>query len=584
MLMTGDATAAPTDALERIARLVPRDAHVVLFVDDRAAFTRRARRTDLIEAFDTVDGSLLDDCLQALEPQVRALVPLPILAEASWLFTRGSGPVALAVDGFVTTERGAEPDYLVLADAHGLTGLAATLRFLANDAKRDDAFEALEAFDLPFELDEDVDVAFTSHRGLDLIEVDDEVEGHHFAVCQVGDLVIAGKTATKVREAADRALDDSVASLAQNRRFQTFWRNAGGANGSLFCFVDLRRVRQSSGAFTVGNWAVRAALDGPFADVDGIAASLRAVGSSFECEAFLEQRSAITSDSIRKPASQFRDRSGEPRAFGFHERLGARVAFVDAKLSTATEAARALYAYGLTTGAIQLPNIVMPNPSSILGEFGDELAPLLGGEFAVAQLAQDSGGEFLPRMAFALEVKDMNALRALFERRVRRFIPPGILLRELDDINDGYECVLAGGNVFSRPAVALRGRFMVGASSAAALRDVLRYAEAPLGGSSEFLEAHDRLDVAADAVSTRWTYVHPRHFVESFSAWVALVHRWPDVLDRSGEDEDVVDSVREILEVVTEWVDDPDLGDALHGSLLRFEEFDGGVRVRFVGP
>lgn len=578
------ASAAPTDALGRVARLVPRDAHVVLFVDDRAAFTRRARRTDLIEAFDTVDGSLLDDCFQALEPQMRALVPLRVLAESSWLFTRGSGPVALAVDGFTTTERGAEPDYLVIADAHGLTGLAATLRFLATDSKRDDAFEALEAFDLPFELDEDVDVAFTSHRGLDLVEVDDEVEGHHFALCQVGDLVLAGRTVAKVREAADRALDESFASLAQNRRFQSFWRNVGGANGALFAFVDLRRVRQSSGAFTTGNWLVRSALDGPLADVDGLAASLRAVGSSFECEAFLERRSAISSEAIRKPPSQFQRGEDQPRAFEFHERLGSHVAFVDAGLATATEAARTLYTYGMVTGSIQLPNIVPPNAANILGELGDELAPLLGGEFAVAQLAQESGGEFLPRMAFVLEVKDLNAMRALIERRVRRFLPPGILLRELDDINEGYECVLAGGNVFSRPAVALRGKFLVGASSAAALRDVLRHAEQPLGDSSEFLEAIDRLDVPADAVSTGWTYVHPRHFVESFSAWVAIVHRWPDLLDRSGEDEDVVDSVRAILDVATEWIDDPDLSDALHGSLLRFDERDGGIHVRFVGP
>lgn len=578
------AHASPADALARVTRLVPRDAHVVLFVEDRAAFTRRIARTDLSKAFQTTDDALREEFLDALAPQTRALLPIAVLAEASWLFQRGSGPVALAVDGFVTTDRGIEPDYVIVADASGLTGLASTLRFLANDAKRDDAFEALESFELPFDVDEDARVAFTIHRGLDLIELDDEVEGHHFALCQVGDLVIAGRTAAKVRDAADRALDESFASLAQNRRFQTFWRNVGGANGALFCFVDLRRVRQAIGAFASGNWLVRAALDGPLQEVDGIATSLRAVGATFECETFLEHRSEISSDTVRKPPSQTKVRAGQPRAFRFHERIGERVAFVDARIATAADAGRSLYELGLATGTVQLPNMVPPSPANVLGEFGEALAPLVGGEFAVAQLAQESGGEFLPRIEFALEVTDMDALRDLLERRLNKYMVPGILLRPLDGVNDGYECVLAGNTVFARPALALRGGFLIGASSTAALRDVLRQSDQPLGGSRDFLEAVDRLDQAVDEPSTRWIYVHPRHFVESFSAWIAIVHRWPDRLDRAGEDEDVVDSVRSVLEVVTEWADDPDLCDALHGSLVRFDEFDGGVRVRFVGP
>lgn len=579
---TPPADASPSDALARVARLVPRDAHVVVFVDDRAAFVRRADRTDLCEAFHTLGDSMIDDFVTAIEPQLRALVPVSVLAESSWLFRRGSGPVALAVDGFVTTERGQEPDYVVVMDARGLTGLASTFRSLATDSKRDDALEALEAYELPFDVDDDVNVAFTSYRGLELVEVDDEVEGHHFALCQVGDIVIGGRTATKVREAADRALDDSFASLAQNRRFQTFWRNAGGANGALFGFVDVRRIRQSIGAFATGNWLVRAGLDGPLRDVDGFAAGLRAVGKTFECEMYLEQRPQIVGDSNRAHTATVR--ADVPRVFRFHERLGERVAYVDARIATPAEAGRELFDLGVSTGALQLPNLIPPNPSSVLGKLGDDLVDLVGGEFAVAQIAQESGGEFLPRMCFALEVKDTDRLRDVFEDRMNIFMLPGVLLRPLDDVNDGYECVLAGNNLFARPAIALRGNYLIGASSSAALRDVLRRAAEPLGESGEFLEAIDRLDADADAPSTRWVYVHPRHFVESFSSWVALVHRWPDLLDRSGEDEEVVESIRAALETVTEWVDDPDVCDALHGAMLRFDSQDGGTHVRFVGP
>jgi hypothetical protein len=574
----------PTDALARVSRLLPRDTHVLLFVEDRAAFARRVARTDVLRAFDTVGDSSLEEALDALKPQFRALLPIEVVAGASWLFARGDGPVALGVDGFVKTERGFEPDYVVIADAHGLNGLASTLRFLATDSKRDDALDALETFDLPFELDDDVRVAFTSHRGLELLEIDDEIEGHHFALCQVGDILIAGRSVAKVRDAADCALDDSYASLAQNRRFQTFWRNVGGENGALFCFLDVRRVRQSIAAFAIGNWMVRAALEGPFGNADGFAASLRAVGTSFECHAFIEHSATITSAGSRDANSRTASAAQQPQAFKFSARIGQRIAAVDARIATAGEAGLALFEFGVTTGAMQLPNLVPPKPDELLGPLGPKLAPLVGGEFAIAQLAQDNGGEFLPRLVFALEVKDMDRVRDLFEANSNRFMLPGVLLRELSEINDGYEFVIANNTVFARPAVALRGDFLIGAPSIAALRDVLDDAEHPLGSAPEFLEALDRLDVNVDAPSTRWIYVHPEHFVESSSTWYALLHRWPDLLDRAGEDEEVVDSMRELFGVLVEWVDDPDVAESFHGTLLRFDEFDGGTHVRFVGP
>ncbi len=551
-------------AAARLAALVSRDTKTFVWVSDRAAFLRRLRRTDIVQALSRADAAEFCGRLGEFASGLSLFLPPAVLDAAPAVLGRGEGALALSVEGFLLEKGQPRPDVLFLAEADGFEGVVEAIA--SAGAGESAAGAALDGFVLPFAVASAPPPVRLQHRGVSLVDFR-TASGQRIVLAEHQGLLIGGQSVERVTKAIDRSLRQTLGSLEDSGRFVEAWRQVEPEPGSVFCYANLRHLRQEETPLLVRHGWARSLVIEQLRECDGVALTLRGVGGRFQARAFLEES-----------AARLRERQDDPqpnRPFTCLPFLPRRSPGCLALWLRGGEAAAFLAGLNRFAGGSMRPEALRERFATLLGaNLGGALAASAGGEFALFQPGDALAGD-PSRLAFLLEASDPPGLSRVLADVAGAHGPKKVKRTDLDG-HACYEVFVPGNGLLSQPAFTVSGRWLVGAVNAYVLRSTLRRLEEDedhgIEAKGGWLACFDDLDHDLSDPA-RMLFV-----LESGYASQSLL--WALMLMDSAADAELL----ELGSFAVAMFDDPDVRDALEGLLLRAEVVPGGLRVEFVGP
>ncbi|MBI4880650.1 MAG: hypothetical protein HY812_13480 [Planctomycetes bacterium] len=555
-------------AAARLAAFVSRDTKTFVWVSDRAAFLRRLRRTDIVQALSWASTAQFRRELGQFMSGLSLFLPPAVLDAAPLVLAHGEGALALSVEGFLLEKGQPRPDVLFVAEASGFEGLVEAIAALG--AGESTAQDALARFSLPFAVAADPPPARLLHRGVSLVDFR-TAGGHRIVLAEHQGLLVGGRTAERVTKAIDRSLRRALGSLEDSGRFAEAWRQVEPEPGSVFCYANLRHLRQEEAPLLVRHGWARSLVIEQLRDYDGIALALRCVGDRFQVRAFLEEG-----------ATRLRERQDDPQPNRPFTCLAALPRETSGCLSLwrrAEEAAALLAGLNRLAGGSLPPDALRERFAALLGaDLGGALAASAGGEFALFQQVDERPGP--SGLAFLLEIADPQGVSRVLADVADAHGPRKVKRTDLDG-HACYEVFLRENGLLFAPAFATCGRWLVGAENAYVLRSVLRRLEKGQGpglqAAGSWLACFDDLDRGPEEPARVLLHLQTRRALLQYLPQARmLIH---SAADQQGDQEHLPLATGTIT-VLT----DPDVQDALEGLLLRAEVVPGGLRVEIVGP
>lgn len=551
----------------RLLSLLSRDARMLLWVGDREACLRRMRATPLVDVLSRLaPPELLASACTGLS-HASIVLPPGVIAALPWALGIGRGEMALSVEGFVLRDGVPRPDMLWVADA---SGFEAIVDGIINAARRGAPIDPGVSARLPFALAAEPPPSVRRHRDVDIGEIT-TVGGARLALAHAGHLVFGARSAELIEKAIDRRSDPAWGALDDSGRLQLAWRSVSPRPGDLLGHVNLRRLRQEQTLVGLGEGTLTTSLAEQLAEFDAVTFALRGVGDGFAGRLFLEdaRRRSVEPGPLMRPAAAFR----------FPSRLHGEACAVFASRMSARQAAARLLelaplAGGTKTRAVLEAALDPLGGARLLAELVDPL----DGELVLLQAGGVVAGEVVPRVAFLMETCGAERVRrwfdALVDRSQRR------VLRRLSLGADiAWELRLPGNAYLSAPCFALVDDWLIGASSAMALRDVLQAlaSDAPaLDRRPEYFAPFDRLDLDPRAPCLAVGFVDSAGLVRSLGPWLSWHY---DVMVAQGTPNAVLDAIRDVIVLC----DDPEVQEICSGFGYQARAVDGGVLIEAAG-
>ncbi|MFG0319580.1 MAG: hypothetical protein ACF8XB_20075 [Planctomycetota bacterium JB042] len=546
----------------RLASFVSRDARLFLRVDDRHAFLRRARRTDISRALAGPQATFARESLLRLTSDLTLFLPPVVIDAVPAILGRGEGEVALSVEGF-TLERGEPyPDVLLLADLSGFEGVVSRLRAAAHGAM--DVRSVVSEFALPFDAVERPDLLM--HRGIDLVRLTTSA-GAPIVLAEHRGLLLGAGRPEPIRAAIDRMDDPHFGALADDPAFARCWNELDPAPGSLFAYSNLRLLRREEAFLRAEEIVLRELFVRDLDDYDALALHVRGVGDQFELRGWLDvgkgkgpARPLFGGDApFRAP----RVVDGEVTASLSFRLDGVRIGRLLAALNPALGGL--LDADRLATRFDEIVNI----------RERIELASLLGGEVMLLHTRNMVGR--IPTTLVLVETRDPAALRQLLDRIAER--SPQV---QATDAPAGrtWSLSLRLNMHLSRPAFGVVDRWLVGGANAVALHALRQGAaagEERLARTEAYLAPFDRLDLGVDGPRTTTLFLDTPHLGPVASVWLQ------SVAPRVRVAADAMETAEFLNDLLQLW-DDPEVHEALHGTVAVTRSRPAGVRIDAVGP
>ncbi len=546
----------------RLASFVSRDARLFLRVDDRHAFLRRARRTDIARALAGAQATFARESLLRLTSDLTLFLPPVVIDAVPAILGRGDGEVALSVEGF-TLERGEpRPDVLLLADLSGFEGIVSRLRAAAHGAM--DARDVVREFALPFEAAERPDLLL--HRGIDLVRVTTG-SGATIVLAEHRGLLLGAGRAEPIRAALDRMDDPHFGTLADDPAFARCWNELDPAPGSLFAYSNLRLLRREEAFLRAEEIVLRELFVHDLDDYDALALHVRGVGDQFELRGWLD---------TGKGKSPTRPLFGGDAPFEAPRIVDGKVTASLSFRLDGVRVGRLLAALNPTLGGL----LDAERLAARFDEIVDireriELASLLGGEVMLLHTRNVVGR--IPTTLVLIETRDPVALRRLLDRIAAR----APLVRGTDaPAGRTWTLSLRLNMHLSRPAFGVVDRWLVGGANAVALHALRQSAaegDERLTRTESYLAPFDRLDLDVEAPRTTTLFLDTPHLGPVASVWLQ------SVAPRVQVAADAMETAEFLNDLLQLW-DDPEVHEALHGTVAVTRSRPAGVRIDAVGP
>lgn len=560
VVLVADAAAAP--GRSRLASFVSRDARMFLRVDDQDAFLRRARRTDIARALAGDEAAFARESLLRLTSDLSLFLPPEILDAVPAVLSRGEGEIALSVEGFALDGGRLRADVLFLADLSGFDGIVSRLRAAAHGAM--DIEEVVFDLDLPFASDTRPELL--RHRRVELVRVR-TIGGESIVLAEHGGLLLGARRAEPIRAALDRMDDAHFGTLADEPMFVRAWNEIDPAPGSLFVYSNLRLLRREEAFLRAEELALRDLFIDDLDAYDALALHVRGVGTQFELRGWLEL--------------------GAPSAAGGLLHGGDAPFVAPGLVDESVTASLSLRLDGTRLGRL----LATLNPvfggifdgddiSAMFDEIVSvrerfELASLLGGEVMLLHSRTMYGK--LPTTLFLAETRDPTALAALLDRIAAR-APAAHAV----DTPTGrtWSLALRMNLHLSRPAFAVVDRWLVGGANAVAIHALRRQIEqggVRLARAEMYVAPFDRLDIPVDEARTTTLFLDTPRLGPAASVWLQgaapRVQFAPEAMEMA-----------EFLNDLLQLWDDPEVHEALHGTVFLARSRPSGVRIDAVGP
>jgi hypothetical protein len=551
---------AQNEGFGNSASLVSRDALLFVWVDDREAVSRRAANTALGRALEEYDSEELSDLFTLCASESSIFLAPAVVRTFGFVLGRGRGEVALSVEGVTTDGDRFFPELLAIADSEGLEPLLEVLARLAKGD--DDAADALEEMQVPFEIDLDHGVkprTALGHGGYEFV-----VGGKRIVVFVHGERVIAAGSIATIERAIQRAENPSFGSLRDSLRYRETWRALEPGRGSLVVYANLRRFRQEARAAIADVSWVRDLFEERLAAFDGIGIAVRGSGDRFEAAIELERGRTTGEEALLGPNL----------VFDYPSQLAGTTLALNIRLppkSAAGWAKKLLWLGGNTIASKAVDEFVLDCGGE--GAF-EPITRALDGEFSVFLIGKETSADPMPRIGVRYSVRDralllkaLDVLSTAFPERVRRGKFGGEAL---------YSLKLAGALSATEPTFVVRDDHLLAATSPNHLRILL-----------DDLAKRPRIE--RDPVwLTAWDYAHKSALdpavAHGFGDSVALAETLPIWISPLFPEFSDHPRLGPLVAELFHALGDPDIQDALGSIVLRAESRPSGVRVELHGP
>ena len=556
-------------AAGRFASLVSRDSKLYLWTDDRSAFLRRARRVALIRELAQIAPPEFPSDLADAGSNLSMFLSTEMFLAIPSIAGRGSGELALSVEGYILDRGQTIPDILVLADATGFEGLVKRLAMLVDQPERSDSL--LAPFRLPFGVNAERPVQTHVHRGVTIAQFETS-GGHTVALAESGGVLYGARSSQRVEMALDRAIRKSLGSLADSVRFQVVVRQAAPKPGSLFWYADLRRMRDPRSVHLLRECAGRDLLVETLSAYDGIGLTLRGSGETFEFRAFLERAAGTRSPGQSVP------RQDAP--FLTPARLPATSVAAATWRADAAQAGALLCSWNRYLGGVWSPEVVQEYILALLGKREtSQIAARLNGEFAVVMPQRVRASEILPRLVFMLQTDDALGLNRWLSHVAQRSSPASF--RQITLGQDIYFLIsLPQNGYLTELAMTVSDGWLLASPKIVHLRWFVaqqRKQSTRLDQSEGFLRPMDRLDFKVDQPVSGLAFAAGTELADGVAGWLAAglrVH--PLLLQNPSRALPVARVARLLL--------DPDLAASFRGLGVRCRSTPEGVLIDGSGP
>lgn len=554
--------AAATSARSRLASLVSRDTRLFLRVDDRNAFLRRARRTDVARALSGDEAAFARQSLLGLTSDLSLFLPADVLDAAPRVLATGAGELALSVEGYALEGGRPRPDVLLLAEQDPSQGLVAAFVAAARAGK--DAGAVAAAAVLPVDVVGRPEVL--SHRSTDLVRLR-TVGGDALVIAERGGVLFGARRPEPIVAALDRMDDRHFGTLADDPRFAKAWTEVSPPPGSLFVYSNLRLLRRDEAFLRADEVVLRELFTDALAAYDALALHVRGVGGRFALRGWLE---AGTGGTGRNPLSALNAPFAAPALVDDE---------VTAALSCRLDAGRIGHLLAqlnpLLGGLLEAEEVEERFAEIVPPDARRALDALLGGEVMLLHTQSVHGR--LPTTLCIVETKDPAALTRLLDRVAER--APEVRAADAP-AGRTWSLALTMNLHLSRPAFAVVDRWLVlGASPVAlhALRERVRAGAPMLDASEAYLAPFDGLDLPVDEPRSATLFLDTKRLGPAASVW--LQGAAPRIRIAEGALE-----TAEFLNDLLQLWDDPDVHEALHGAVVVTRSRPTGVRIDAIGP
>ena len=551
-----------------LARLVSRDSKMFLWTDDRAALLRRFRRVDAFVAIEAVIPSSLESGLVGAGADLSVFLTPEILRAIPELLSRGQGDLALSVEGYVLDQGRPCPDLLVVADADGYEGVVEELSSLAGIPVRSRA--PADRSRLGFRLDAAGQVKTHVHRGVTIVQFATS-GGRSMAMAESAGVLYGARSSQRVEMALDRSLRRPIGSLADSVRFQNAVKRLTPKSGSLFCYADLRRLRDQRSVHLLPEGIGRDLLVDGLNGFDGLGVTFRGHGGHLELRAFLERSPGTGVNPIL---------SGANSAVRALPQLPATSAAVLSFRDGSDRTGSMLASLNRCMGGTWSPEVLRRYLRALAGEVvAARIESKLGPELTLAIPTGLKTGEFLPRALFLMGSSDPRGLEELLNGVASRSSPSSFRRLELQgDVI--YQIALPRNGYFTELALTVRDGSLVGPGKVAHLREFLAgtRAGAPgLAGEESFLRPLDLLDHEASRPVSGMFFLDTPSVAIAAGRWLPNCLRLHPSFSRNPR-------ATETLSYLVTMLADPDLTDAFSGTLVSSWSVTDGVMIEGVGP
>jgi len=561
-LVAADNVAQPSTHVSRLASIVSREARLFLRVDDPQAFMRRARRTDIARALSGDEAAFARESLLRLSADLSMFLPPVIMDAIPAMLSRAEGELALSVEGFVAEDGRPRPDVLLVADVAGFETLLEDL--LEASYGKVDIEDVVFDHDLPFEVDGRPRVE--KHRGADVIRL--QISGGSTLVLTTHrGLLLGARRVQRVQVALDRMERPQFGSLADDPAFTRAWGEVDPAPGSLFAYTNLRLLRRDSPFLRADDVRLRGLFVDQLAEYDAGALFLRGVNDRFEARGWLEvgaaRRAGLPLLGGDAPFEAPTYVSGDVTAsLSFRldgSRFGDLLAWLNPRVG----------------GLFESDHVVETFQSVTTVQERQELAGLLGGEATLLHPRLIQGR--LPTTVAMIRSSNPSRLSALLDRIADR----KQLIRAIDSrFGRTYTIAILANLHLARPAFTIRDGWLIGAPNSMALHAVcgpLGADDSPLHRTEEYVAPFDALDRPVDGSRTAVLFLDTPRLGPAASIWLTGVA--PRAM-LSVDASEAADFLNDLLQL---W-DDPEVHEALHGTLVVTRSRPLGVRIEAVGP
>ncbi len=546
---------------QRLARFVSRDARMLLWVGDRAAFMRRVERTDVVRLLGSSGARHARDAVAVLGAQASLFFSPGALGAIPGLLSRGTGEMAVSVEGYVLEGGEPQPDVLVLADVDGYEGMIDALANATTPAGR----ARLAESGFPIVLAERATPRVRTYRDARIVTV--ATRWGTISLAELDGVIFGARNESRIERALERARAGLFGSLADSAAFVETFEQVAPAPGSMFGFINLRQVRSERSIELVEADPIWDALLSDKDSFDAAGFAVRGVSGEFRANVFL--RGGVRGRTV--DASGRRERP--LRSLSLVDRSAA----VTLAVHTSGRQAGALLAsmnrrLGGAWSAEKLENTFV----GLLGPaWADQLASRVGGELVLFQTP--APGQY-PTLAFLLETADPNGVRQWFEQTTEQ-----VGSRPLRAFDAGgrriYVMSLAGNQFLSNLAMTVFDGWLVGSTSVPVLRslvDRMATSSSPLAESEAFLAPMDLLDRAAREPVYAILHADTERLVSIVQFW----NLWGAGGPRQGGGDEAHRAAVELVSLGS----DPEFADAARGIAIVAESRAGGLFLEIVGP